>query len=324
VVTGTRAEMKLRIGTRGSALALWQTHHVRDRLLALEPRIDIEIIVIQTTGDRVTDVALSRIGDKGLFTRELDRAVIDGDVDLAVHSLKDVPTTPAEGLDIAAVLERIDPRDALVVAPGMPRTLRELPPRATVGTSSLRRRAQLLALRPDLIVEDLRGNLDTRLRRVENGDYHAAILAFAGMRRLQFDTRIAETLDPPDWLPAAGQGALAITTRTGDAVATDIVGRLDHPPTRAATTAERAFLGALEGGCQIPIGALAAVEDSLRLDGLVASIDGTAVVRGSVHGAASDATLLGRTLAQQLLDRGADRILADLRAQNGAPRPASP
>jgi len=316
--------MKLRIGTRGSALALWQTHHVRDRLLMLQPGLDIEIVTIQTTGDRITDVALSRIGDKGLFTRELDRAIVDDEVDLAVHSLKDVPTTLATGLAIAAVLERIDPRDALVVAPGSPRLLSELPRGATIGTSSLRRRAQLLAMRPDLRVEDLRGNLDTRLNRVERGDYNAAILALAGLQRLSLDARVAQTLDPPDWLPAAGQGALAITTRADDTRTADLVQRLEHAPTRAATTAERAFLGALEGGCQIPIGVLGTVHETLRLDAVVSSVDGTAVVRGSIDGPVQDAERLGLDLAEELRARGADRILAELRARDGAPRPAAP
>lgn len=316
--------MKLRIGSRGSALALWQTHHVRDRLLALDPSLDIEVSIIQTTGDRITDVALSRIGDKGLFTRELDRAIVDGDVDLAVHSLKDVPTTLADGLLLAAVLERVDPRDALVVAPGVPSTLALLPPGARIGTSSLRRRAQLLAVRPDLYVDDLRGNLDTRLKRVHDGAYDAIILALAGMRRLGLESAVAQTLDAPEWLPAAGQGALAITTREGDDVTASIVARLDNAEARTATTAERALLAELEGGCQIPIGVLGSVGDSLRIDALVASVDGTQCVRGQIDGSPADAAALGRSLAADLCARGADRILAELRSDGEAPQPSAP
>ena len=316
--------MQLRIGSRGSALALWQAHHVRDRLRALDPSLVIEITTIQTIGDRITDVALSRIGDKGLFTRELDRAIVDGDVDLAVHSLKDIPTVLAEGLALPAVLERNDPRDALVVAPGTPRSLLDLPHGARIGTSSLRRRAQLLALRPDLHVEDLRGNLDTRLKRVENGDYDAAILALAGIRRLGFEAEVSQILDAPEWLPAAGQGALGITTRANDTAIIEIVRALDHAPTRAETTAERSFLRELEGGCQIPIGALGIAQQTLTLNAIVASVDGINVVRGRIEGSLDDAADLGRSLADELRDRGAGRILDELRAQNGQPRPAAP
>ncbi len=313
----------LRIGSRGSALALWQAEHARARIQQLDPQCTVEIVIIQTTGDRISDVALSRIGDKGLFTKELDRAILTGQIDLAVHSLKDVPTRLADGLVLSAVLERVDPRDALVVAPGRAARLHDLPAGARVGTSSLRRRAQLLALRPDLVIEDLRGNLDTRLARVAAAKYDAAVLALAGLQRLGFQERVAEVLDAPAWLPAAGQGALGVTTNLADQAVCALIQQLDHAPTRMATDAERAFLHALEGGCQIPIGVLGTGGNQLELNGLVASIDGQRVVRGCRSGPAHDATALGRLLAQQLLAQGAGQILAEIR-ETRTPDPAAP
>jgi hydroxymethylbilane synthase len=318
--------MKLRIGSRGSALALWQAEHVRSRLSALDPTLDISVEIIHTTGDKITDVALSKIGDKGLFTKELDRAIVDNQVDLAVHSLKDIPTAVAEGLELSAVLERIDPRDALVVAPGRPSSLAKLAPGARVGTSSLRRRAQLLALRPDLIVTDLRGNLDTRLGKVADAQYDAVILAHAGILRLGFTDRVTQLLDPPEWLPAVGQGALGVTTRVEDTHTRAIVQLLEHPPTRAAVTAERALLAALEGGCQIPIGALGTgsdASDQLTLHALVASVDGLQVVRGQRSGPAQRSRQIGESLARDLIERGARTILDELRGA-AAPNPAAP
>ena len=249
---------------------------------------------------------------------------MDGDVDLAVHSLKDIPTVLAEGLALPAVLERERPAGCPGRCTWPPRSLLDLPHGARIGTSSLRRRAQLLALRPDLHVEDLRGNLDTRLQRVEDGDYNAAILALAGILRLGFDAEVSQILDAPEWLPAVGQGALGITTRANDTAVIEIVRALDHAPTRAETTAERAFLRELEGGCQIPIGALGIAQDTLTLNAIVASVDGINVVRGRIEGSLDDAADLGRSLADQLRDRGAGRILDELRAQNGQPRPAAP
>jgi hydroxymethylbilane synthase len=315
--------MRLRIGSRGSALALWQAEHVRTRLGMRDPSLDITIEVIHTTGDKITDVALSQIGDKGLFTKELDRAILDNTVDLAVHSLKDIPTAVTQGLELSAVLERVDPRDALIVAPGRPESLQGLAPGSRVGTSSLRRRAQLLALRDDLVVADLRGNLDTRLGKVEDAQYDAVILALAGLQRLGFTDRIAELLDPPEWLPAVGQGALGITTRADDARTRAIARQLEHAPTRAAVTAERALLAELEGGCQIPIGALATVSNQLTLHAIVASVDGLRVVRGERSGAADAARDIGADLANHLLKLGAGDILAELRGLT-APRPAAP
>ncbi|MGQ0561657.1 MAG: hydroxymethylbilane synthase [Gemmatimonadota bacterium] len=317
----------IRIGSRGSALALWQAGHIKSRLLDAHPGLDVEIEIIHTTGDRITDVPLSSMGDKGLFTKELDNALLDGRVQLAVHSLKDVPTRVPAGLVIAAVGRREDPSDALVVAPGRPRSLALLPAAARVGTSSLRRRAQLLALRPDLVVSDLRGNLDTRLASVEQGNYDAAILALAGMKRLGRAGEAAEILDGGDWLPAAGQGALGLVTREDDLDTRSRLSALDDADTRAATTAERALLRELEGGCQIPIGALARGNgERLQLRALVASVDGKRMVRGERSGERLQAEQLGLALAHELLDRGAGDILAELRQREPGtiPQPAAP
>lgn len=317
--------MNLRLGTRGSQLALWQARHVRARLEAANPDVTVHIQTLHTTGDRITDVPLAKIGDKGLFTKELDNAIIDGHVDLAVHSLKDIPTKLADGLVLAAISEREDPRDAYLPAHGRPATLAELPAGARVGTSSLRRRAQLLHYRPDLKVEDLRGNLDTRLQRLGEGRFDAIILALAGVRRLGHEERVGEPLGAPDWLSAVGQGALAITTRKGDAATAALVALLEDPEARDTATAERAFLGALEGGCQIPIGALARIEgDDLVLDGFVASLDGSKYLRDTHRGARKDAAAIGRALAKRLIEKGARKILREVREATELPQASAP
>lgn len=319
--------MNIHIASRGSTLALWQAHHVQARLRALRPDADVGIEVIHTTGDRITDVPLAMIGDKGLFTKEVDNALLDGRAHVAVHSFKDVPTRIPDGLALAAVLEREDPRDAFLPAPDAPRTLAELPAGANVGTSSLRRRALLLAARPDIVIQDLRGNLDTRLQKLQEGRYDAIILALAGLRRFGRESAAGEALGPPHWLPAAGQGALALVARADDTATLELLARLDHATTRAATAAERAFLAALEGGCQIPIGALGTVDGArLHLRGLVAATDGRRVVRGEMEGDSNDAASLGRSLAQQLIEQGADDVLREVRGAAGAavPRPQAP
>lgn len=314
----------IRIGSRGSALALWQAHHVRDRLTHAHPDLDVQIEIIQTTGDKIADVPLSKIGDKGLFTKELDRAVLDGRIDLAVHSLKDVPTRLEPGLVIAAIAEREDPSDALVVAPGRLQTLPELPANARIGTSSLRRRAQLLAFRPDFVVDDLRGNLDTRLAAIHAARYDAVILALAGMKRLGRAQEASQILAPPEWLPAVGQGALALVCSESEHRTMTILSALEHPPTRVAVTAERALLRELEGGCQIPIGALATCDaQSVHLRALVAATDGRRVVRGETAGPWSEAENLGAALARNLIERGAGDILRELR-NTDAPEPGAP
>ncbi len=313
----------VRLGSRGSQLALWQAHHVRSRLETTHPGLTIHIQALHTTGDRITDVPLARIGDKGLFTKELDQAILDGHVDLAVHSLKDVPTRLPDGLALVAVTEREDPRDALLTGAGHASSLAGLPAGATVGTSSLRRRAQLLHFRPDLVVQDLRGNLDTRLARLAEGRFDAIILALAGVRRLGHEERVSALLGPPDWLSAVGQGALAIVARAGDAATAGLVAPLDHAPTHACTAAERAFLRALEGGCQVPIGAVAELAgDDLVLEGFVASLDGTAYLRSSAHGPVTQPETLGQALADELRQRGADDILKRVRAAVVPEQPA--
>lgn len=307
--------MTLRLATRGSTLALWQAHHVQEQLRGQHPDMSVELLVLHTTGDRITDVPLAMIGDRGLFTKEVDGAVLDGRAHFAVHSYKDVPTVLPDGLTLAAVLEREDPRDAFLPAPGRPATLRDLPPGARVGTSSLRRRALLLASRPDLVVEDMRGNLDTRLRKLEAADCDAIILALAGVRRFGREDRVGEVLEPPFWLPAAGQGALALVTRADDHDTVERLRSLDHLATRAATGAERTFLRRLEGGCQIPIGALArTVGEALTIQGLVASLDGTTIIRGDVTGLVRDAARAGDDLATSLLERGAGAVLDSIRS----------
>lgn len=319
--------MMIRLGSRGSRLALWQAQHVKDRLEQSHPGLRVEIRILHTTGDRITDVPLARIGDKGLFTKEIDRAVLSGEVDAAVHSLKDVPTRLADGLALGAVLEREDPSDVFLPGPNNPSSLAEQPEGARVGTSSLRRRAQLLHYRPDLIVEDLRGNLDTRMARLQEGHYAGAILAKAGVRRLGLEAAVGEVLEPPTWLPAVGQGALGVAIRSEDTTTQELLAPLHHPETAATTGAERAFLRELEGGCQIPIGALATIEgDQLRLAGLVAAIDGDPLLRGEAAGPVDQAEAIGRDLARQLIDQGADEILAAIRGLNTSelPRASAP
>jgi len=288
------------IASRGSQLALWQARWVGGQLAAHGQECRIEII--KTTGDKITDVPLAQVGGKGLFTKEIEEALLDGRADLAVHSLKDLPTELPAGLVLAAIPAREDPRDALVG-----RRLADLPAGARLGTSSLRRAAQLRRVRPDLRIEPVRGNLDTRLRKLDEGQYDAIVLAAAGLKRLGWDARIAEILEPDVVCPAVGQGALAIETGTSGLLACR---QLNHPPTQSAVTAERALLAALGGGCQVPIGAYTTVAGSrLSLQAVVVSPDGVDLVRDQSEGAAADAQRIGRELGEALLAAGADRIL---------------
>ena len=290
------------IASRGSQLALWQANWVKDRLAELGTECRIEII--KTTGDKITDVPLAKVGTKGLFTKEIEEALLDGRADLAVHSLKDLPTELPERLVLAAVPEREDPRDAIVG-----RKLDDLETGAKVGTSSLRRAAQLRALRSDLAIESIRGNLDTRLRKLDEGQYETIVLAAAGLKRLGWSARITEILPATVMCPAVGQGALAIETR-GEGAGFDAVGPLNHAPTRAAVSAERGVLGALGGGCQVPIGAHATVaHGQLGVIGLVAAPDGSEVVREELSGPVEEAERIGRDLGAILLERGAREIL---------------
>jgi hydroxymethylbilane synthase len=305
----------VRIGTRSSALALAQAHQVAR---ALEARgVRTELVEYTTIGDRILDRPLSAIGEKGLFTAELEADLRAHRTDCAVHSLKDLPTADPEGLTVVALLEREDPRDALVVRPGVTaRSLAELPAGARVGTSSLRRRAQLLAMRPDLSVHELRGNVGTRLRKIDEGQVDAALLAAAGLRRLGLGERIVALLDAPEWLGAPGQGAIAVQARADDAPMRELLASLDHAPTRAAITAERALLATLEGGCQVPIGAatVAGAGGTLVLHGCVADLGGARVVRDEIAVDAGDPASSGAALAQRLLAAGGDAILETLRA----------
>ena len=311
----------LRIGTRSSELALRQARLVQAALL--ERGIESELVTYRTLGDKRLDEPLSTIGAKGLFTKELEVGLRKGKTDLAVHSLKDLPTDSPPGLVVAAVLEREDPRDALVLNRGiMGQSLDDLPRGSRVGTSSLRRRALLLATRPDLEVAELRGNVPTRLKKVDEGRVHAAILAAAGLHRLGAHQHITCYLDAPAWLPAAGQGAIAVQVRDDDGAVGPIARALNDQPTMLAVRAERAFLQALEGGCQVPIGALAVPTDSgAILHGLIADVAGSRVVRGTIELDIDEPELSGVRLANQLRGEGASEILEGLRRAEHLPAP---
>jgi hydroxymethylbilane synthase len=311
----------VRIGSRGSDLALWQARWVQGELLRLHPEYEVTIEVIKTTGDKILDAPLSKIGDKGLFTREIETALLAERIDLAVHSLKDLPTELPEGLAIGAVCRREDPRDVFIPHPSNSiRQLMAQPLGASIATGSLRRKCQIAALRPDLEIQDIRGNLGTRFRKLEASQWQGMILARAGVLRLGWEDRIGETVDAEVILPAVGQGALGIEVREGDADTTGIVAVLTDVPTLQGTAAERALLRALEGGCQVPIGAYGRVVQSpnggdiLRLDAMVGSLDGKTVVRGKIEGPSEEASALGAQLAGRLLAEGADAILRQIRS----------
>ncbi|HBF35352.1 TPA: hydroxymethylbilane synthase [Candidatus Sumerlaeota bacterium] len=299
----------LKIGTRGSPLALWQAEWVREQLQAVHPEIQIELVTIRTQGDLVLDTPLPLIGGKGLFTSEIERALRNGEIDLAVHSLKDLPTSGCEGLELAAICERADPRDALIARGA--NLLRDLPEGATVATGSMRRAAQVLHLRPDLRIAPLRGNVGTRLRKFDESEWDAMLLAHAGLERLGMESRISAILEPAEILPAPSQGAIAVQIHAEAHRVRMIVSVLDHLETRQAVTAERAFLQKLEGGCQAPIAALAAIEnDWLTLDGLIASPDGKVLLRDRAEGNPHNAENIGQTLAERLLQCGGKELIA--------------
>jgi hydroxymethylbilane synthase len=298
---------RLRIGSRGSQLALWQAHHISDLLRAQGHTIELEII--KTTGDKITDVALAKVGTKGMFTKEIEEALLEGRVDLAVHSLKDLPTELAADFEIAAITVRENPRDVFCSVKFD--SIESLPQQANVGTSSLRRQAQLKALRPDLQIHPLRGNVDTRLRKLEAGDYDAIILAAAGLNRLGKTQLVRQVIPAHVMTPAAGQGALGIEIRAGDSKTRALLAFLDDAATRSAVTCERALLNKLGGGCQVPIGAFAEVTGTrIHLNGLVAHPDGTKVLRETRDG--DNATLLGEEVGETLLRRGGDVILEEV------------
>jgi hydroxymethylbilane synthase len=294
----------LRIGSRGSQLALWQANHIS--ALLRERGHEVELEIIKTTGDKITDVALAKVGTKGMFTKEIEDALADGRVDLAVHSLKDLPTEIPTGFEIAAITKRENPRD--VFCSRKYDGIEDLPQGARVGTSSLRRQAQLKALRPDLNIHPLRGNVDTRLRKLEAGEYDAIILAAAGLNRLGKTELVKQVIPAEVMCPAAGQGALGIEIRAGDSVTRQHLVFLDDAAARAATTCERALLNKLGGGCQVPIGALAEVRNGrLHLNAIVADPDGSQVLRESRDG--EDPVQLGESVGDTLLRRGGDAIL---------------
>lgn len=293
------------IGSRGSKLALWQAEQARESLQRLNPGIEIKIEIIKTTGDVKSD-PLSVIGGKGVFTKELEEALLDGRIDIAVHSLKDLPTILPDGLAISAICQREDPRDALVLRAGTQGSLVDLPERAVVGTSSQRRLAQLKALRGDVEVKDLRGNVDTRIRKLDEGQYDALILATAGLVRLGLQDRISTRIPFDEMLPAVGQGAIGIEVHSDNEAAVDATSKLEHRSTRIACLAERAFLRGLGGGCQLPIAAHAVLEeDLLVVDGLVAKPDGSEILRDRVSGPPAEAEPLGSALAEKLIALGA-------------------
>lgn len=311
--------MKITIGTRGSALALWQANHIRDRLLAdANNGVDeVALTIIKTQGDKILDRALSKVGGKGLFVKEIEQALLSGAVDLAVHSMKDVPGELMDGLTLGCVPLRADPFDAWVLphdAASM--GVMDLPQGVAVGTSSLRRASQLLAIRPDLKIVPIRGNVDTRLAKVDRRDngIQAIVLACAGLERMGLENRITRRFDAEQMVPAVGQGALAIEIRAGDERLDRIVGPLEDPATRAATTAERTFLRLLEGNCQVPLGAYArASGDALEMTVFVGTPDGSECVKKEAHGSFEDPVALGTMLGEEVLAAGGRRILDQVR-----------
>ena len=306
-----QAVRELVIGTRGSKLALWQAEWVHARLRQLEPGLLVSLKQIKTTGDKMLDTPLATIGGKGLFVKEIEDALLCGEIDLAVHSMKDVPTRLPDGLEILSIPERADPRDVLISRDGV--MLDRLAAGARIGTSSLRRQAQLLHVRPDLSIHMLRGNLDTRLRKLEAGEYDGIILAAAGLCRLGWADRVTEYLSPDVCLPAIGQGALALEGRADDAFVRELAGRMEHRPTRLAVTAERALLERLEGGCQVPIAAHATIDnDRLSMRALVAGVNGRRLIRDAIHGSVDEAHRLGVRLAELLLAHGGGEILREI------------
>jgi hydroxymethylbilane synthase len=343
---------RINIGTRGSKLALYQAEWVKSELQKIYPKIEVSLIKIKTTGDKILNVPLAKIGGKGLFVKEIEEALLRGKIDMAVHSMKDVPTDLPEGLHLSVICKREDPRDAFISQVQSSKfkvqSFKDLPHGATLGTSSLRRSCQLSHLRPDLKIVQLRGNLDTRLRKLDEGHYDAIIVAVAGIKRLGWAERITEILDPELCLPAIGQGAIGIECRIDDKTTNELVGTLDHRETSICARAERSFLKKLEGGCQVPIAAYARIEHRARsieqraqdttpplpsplreegkggdenlgtefctliIDGLVGSVDGKRIVRGHIEGSSYDYEFLGTMLAEDLLSRGAGEILSEV------------
>ncbi|MBI3610973.1 MAG: hydroxymethylbilane synthase [Nitrospirae bacterium] len=307
----TRSQ-KLIIGTRGSSLALCQANMIKDELETAFSDLEVQLKKIKTTGDKITDVPLAKVGGKGLFVKEIEEALLRNEISLAVHSMKDVPTFLPEGLHLAAITQREDPRDVVITRNG--KRFLDLPRGARIGTSSLRRQSQIKHLRPDFEIVPLRGNLDTRIKKLGKEGLDAVVLAAAGVRRMGWEGRITEYLDPEICLPAIGQGALGLECRVADDRVNEMLKRCNHPVTSRCVRAERALLTRLEGGCQVPIAAHAQIRDEERLvlEGLVASIDGRRVIRDGITGDPEQPEALGRDLAERLLTQGADAILREI------------
>ncbi len=302
---------QIRIGTRGSALALWQAEWVKSELEKRYPGTDVTLTKIKTTGDKILDVPLAKVGGKGLFVKEIEEAMLANEIDIAVHSMKDVPTFFPEGLHLSCITKREDPRDALLTRNKV--KFKDLPHGANVGTSSLRRQAQLMNVRPDFVIHQLRGNVDTRLRKLKEGQYDAIILAAAGIRRLGLADNVTEYIDPGISLPAIGQGALGIECRVDDRELNDMISFFNHADTRICVTGERALLRRLEGGCQVPIACYGQMRNGkLHLTGLVGSVDGKRIIKDTIDGAPEKAEKLGVALAEKLLSQGADVILREV------------
>jgi hydroxymethylbilane synthase len=307
-------EQRIRIATRKSPLAMWQAEHVAGALRQAHPGLDVEILGMSTQGDKILDTPLAKIGGKGLFVKELEQRMQAGDADIAVHSMKDVPVVLPDGLHLSVILQREDPRDAFVSNQHV--CVDALPEGARVGTSSLRRQCQLADRRPDLEIIPLRGNVNTRLRKLDAGDYDAVILAAAGLLRLGFAARVRSLIAIDDSLPAIGQGAIGIECRSDDDRVNALLAPLHHASTAACVRAERALNRRLEGGCQVPIGGYATLDDGeIHLRGLVGTVDGSAIVRAEIRGPEADAERLGTTVAEELLEHGASDILRELYAE---------
>ncbi len=297
------------IGSRGSKLALWQSEYLAVELKKLIPELEIEIKIIKTKGDKILDVALSKIGDKGLFTKEIEIQLLAGNIDLAAHSMKDLPSEIEKGLLIGAVLKREDPRDVLISHKNY--RFQDLPPGAFIGTSSLRRMAQVKATRPDISIRDIRGNVETRIRKMKEEDLDGIILAYAGVKRLGLEDEISDYLPTDIMMPAVGQGVIAVEAREDDQDVLSLLNRINDSSVQFSTMAERSFLNELQGGCQVPVASVAELQgDRIVLQGLVASLDGTEVFRGNCEGSRDEAEKMGRQLARQLMKKGADRVLS--------------
>ena len=306
---------EIRIGTRASALALWQAEWVKSELEKKYPGMTVTLTKIKTTGDKILDVPLAKVGGKGLFVKEIEEAMLEGEIDIAVHSMKDVPTFFPDGLHLGAITKREDARDALLTRNNL--KFRDLPKGANVGTSSLRRQAQLMSSRPDFVIHQLRGNVDTRIRKLKEGQYDAIILAAAGVKRLGLAENVSEYIDTEVSLPAIGQGALGIECRVDDRELNDLIAFFNHADSRVCVTGERALLRRLEGGCQVPIACYGEMKGGkLHLTGLVGSVDGKRIIKDFIEGEPEKAEKLGVNLAEKLLKQGADVILREVYGNN--------